>query len=489
MNFDLNIISYLLRLIFKTSFEDKAAWVLINIRESLKKTLISRSKNEDISVVLIWENFELKDLNGRIYDNFNSRKEFEVYYFIDSLSIVQQYGHLLEKNSFLFALNGIGESLESMLIMKNKCWDLLFMTNFNPFITNLGSNSIYSFLNKLKNFKKLFKIHKKKLKGAENRVKKLKEEVGIEKKTYDLYSYESIIPYLEELKAKIHEIGYEKKYDKEFLIDLIHKMIIDKAENNMLIVIREFIIVGYLDTIQTIFNFCINKSTEFFEEIENFNVFLSLYSISSILLQIINNVYPIELVVSFLYDYFVKSNIDNLKDMSDKNFSVQCIDSSSDEWIFGVINVSYTNHILKLLEKKTFAKKLKKLNQIRVDATNIEEARKLINYKVNLMSVNGLEEFEYKIKFVNENSYKAYPKKEALKIMLRETIPKCLFVISGLNIMQGFIGKSLIGGKIAIKSILIKKLKTNGLFLKGLEQAELKKYEELDIASGCEKKN
>lgn len=195
----------------------------------------------------------------------------------------------------------------------------------------------------------------------------------------------------------------------------------------------------------------------------------------SLIFKAIDNLEIIEVFISFSVDYFLHYNINNLIDLKRNISHALVIDETNEKEIFEIINGSFTFYMMNLLRKSIVMKRLKKINQIELEAANENEALEVLRQNLEPLNIEQLNEKMYEIKKKHENLFFAYPNKEGLEFMIKITIPQNLIVLLGEGRVIRFAGKSLIGGKIAVKNFSIEKIKKKLLTLIKMESKFLEK--------------
>ncbi|OMJ70934.1 hypothetical protein SteCoe_30986 [Stentor coeruleus] len=460
-----NLIVYLYKLLLFIPFSTDATWILINPMEEIRNYLIKQSKKKKIKNCLIYQDFQFKDQDGVEFNHLEGFNPLKTYFFIDTLATAQEFAHQIPEYSFVIGLNKIESYLNGIVFDENKFWKIIFKTSPETTITSITPISVYRFLITLnKIFKELIKTFKKEVFIA---VKKASNSGKSNNFNY-FYDFEAFLPTLKMIKKKIVELGYVKKTSLEELIDLMHALLIEKCYEKIIIVLREFIVEGIIEKIKNLIVCCKSCSKDFFEEFENLSTFLCKFPISYLLFKTIKNLEASGLYISFIVDYFSYSNFDNLLDANENSFSVRVIDESNEKNIFEIIKGDFTNHMMKLLQKRKVMKRLKKINKIPLNSSDEEKALEVLRQNIKNLSIEGFNEGMYEIITKHGNSFFAYPNEEGLEFMIKETIPKTLLILSGKDRIVKFIGKTLIGGKIALKSYSIDKIKRNARILSNL---------------------
>lgn len=466
---DKNFIAYLFSLVRSIAFAKGATWVLINPQEIVRKCLIEQSKIRTIANFFIYQDSQFKDQKGAVFNNLEGLNPLKTYFFIDSLSSAQESACLIPEYSFVITLNEIGESLNGIVFDENNLWEIIFMANPNTAIIGVTQNSLYRFLRTLgkETFEEIMENYSNEIDSVDENSKKAE--------IYDYFRFEVILPTLEIVEKKIAECGYEKKANLEEIIDLMHALLLEKHYEKNVIAFREFLIEGIIEKIKNLIVSCKSGSRIFFEELENLNAFLNQFPLSRLMFKAIQDLETSALIISFVIDYFSYSNINNLLDTKKKQFTVEVIDETNEKTIFGIINGEFTCHMMRILEKDIVMERLRKINKIALEAADKDKALKVLRQNLQTLNIQGLNESMYEIVAKHGDSFFAYPNENGLKFMIKETIPKSLLILSGEGKIVNFIGKALIGGKIALKRFSIDKIKNNMKTLSKLELANLEK--------------
>lgn len=464
MDSDRSLISAFFELALKTNCLSDSIWIFVDLNEEIKKKLKHQSTKRKNIKIFLHENSRFEDLNGTICD-YNARiKPFKTYYFIESEISFQNFRSILLKDTFIFAPKSSLANLDAISLNEKKSYSFAFIIDARPFERNITTTPIFMLIKGIKNkgpVKDLLLSHNKFFE-RDDEDKSLKNEVSAKEMflTINLEYFKLMSKMVEELEEFYICNAKGIMYEIYELIDILHNHYIQKNNQEFIIFTREFLITGVLYRIKEILGKYRENSLEIFDILEDFKFFLNSFKIESILENVIRNQLSSGLMVTILYDYFVNSNINNLKGFLNPNLELRIMEVQEYPVFFEIINSGYQDHVKKLLGKKKFVKCLRKLVKISVEAPNEENALDLIRKEILIMGLDGINETDFKI-HKKENIYSILPKVNCLVTMLKAIIPKRFLILRKYNQDIKFAGKTLIGGEIVFKFHFIQKFLIN----------------------------
>ena len=185
------------------------------------------------------------------------------------------------------------------------------------------------------------------------------------------------------------------------------------------------------------------------------------YNLSNLLLDYITNVSTTELLVTTIYEMINEhtQNFILLNRMKDK---ITAINASTNENLFNFIKSFLECHIDKLLNNESIRNGYTQLDSVTIDANSFQEAIEKLTIILSTQPIKENYE-EYNINQLFENQFIAIPKPETVRRHLYSLIPTELVTVP---IVFSFVGKTLVGRKIAIKKHILK-------FSDNIEKAKL----------------
>lgn len=371
--------------------------IFVNLTEKLKSKLRQIFKKRDHVKIYLYENSRLKDLNGADITEHFRIESLNTYYLLQNDHSLQDLEFIFKPGTFIFSPKRLIVSQDNIVINENHLINLLFVTDTHLSGIRPSPNFIFLKINKFrieKRIQKLLLKHEIIMSNA----REISHVQNIEL-TYSLYDFERMNDEISKFVAWNCEVEYEKNYEIEELINIIHKMFIKKDFLRNIIVIREFLILGYMQKMQQLIENYRKQSFEFITNMEEFNFFIKTQKISSLMHLIIESPEIAEVQVTFLIDYFFHSNIQNFMAMAGLNFSMVYKDFNNSPIIFQNILGFYSKYIDNLLEKNPkFVRRLCRLLSIEVEANSEEEALELFNQQLLLLNSEIINLSKYKIK-------------------------------------------------------------------------------------------
>lgn len=110
------------------SFATDANWILINPLEKVISWLVNQSKNKKLNLFLIYQDLNLKDKEGTGFNRLEELIPIKSYYFIDTLTSLQEFTRQIPENSFIIIPNKIGDDLDGNILDENK------IVNYNQYL-------------------------------------------------------------------------------------------------------------------------------------------------------------------------------------------------------------------------------------------------------------------------------------------------------------------------------------------------------------------
>lgn len=110
------------------SFATDANWILINPLEKVISWLVNQSKNKKLNLFLIYQDLNLKDKEGTGFNRLEELIPIKSYYFIDTLTSLQEFTRQIPENSFIIIPNKIGDDLDGIILDENK------IVNYNQYL-------------------------------------------------------------------------------------------------------------------------------------------------------------------------------------------------------------------------------------------------------------------------------------------------------------------------------------------------------------------
>ena len=252
--------------------------------------------------------------------------------------------------------------------------------------------------------------------------------------------------------------NYSNTYNADeidMIFDNIHRFYLNKDFSSVISYLIKYILLNFYKIIEDMKN-------ELYNDLSNFSLKLNIFH--ELILYPPNRIIS-DCIMKFEISELIFACLDNIFSFCPQNFqclaenisNIKYIDSNQNPTVFENVNEIMTIHIKKLLNNPNIFNGFKELDSFTIRADSMEKSIKILEeilstpYNSVIFTIN-----DFAITHQSDNIYYVQPINDTIERHLILAIPREFITIPSIEGKKfSFIGKTLLGGKIAIRSDLL----------------------------------